>query len=122
MGLFSIDRSNYEGLRQLCDKSEKAIIEYDKLEVETKTTKHGQKLISKARSAMDRGTLTGFKTDKYIVELVELCALWETGVTLLTESPEESKKRIDEIEAAKAEELQRNDNASKGDIWDSLDK
>ena len=124
MGLFSIDRSHYEDLRNLCDKSEKALIEYNRLEdMDTaKMFKHGQKLISKARSGMDRGSLTGFKSKEYILELVELCALWETAVKLLTESPEESEKRFAEIKAEEDAELQRNDNATKGDIWDSLDK
>jgi ElaB/YqjD/DUF883 family membrane-anchored ribosome-binding protein len=123
MGLFSIDKSHYGDLRDLCDKTEKALIEYDKLDMDTaKQAKDGQKFISKSRLAMDRGTLTGFTSRDHIRQLVELCAFCETAVKLLTESPEESKKRIDEIRAEEDAELQRNDNATKGDIWDSLDK
>ena len=32
MGFFSFDKSNYEALRSICDKTEQAAIEYDKLE------------------------------------------------------------------------------------------
>ena len=123
MGFFSIDRSNYEALRELCDKTEKAAIEYDKLDMDTASqVKAGEKFIAKARASMDRGTLTGTKTLDNIRQLIDLCALYTTAVKLLNESPEESEIRINEIRAEEAAELQRNENAAKGDIWDSLDK
>ena len=123
MGFFSIDRSNYEALRELCDKTEKAAIEYDKLDMETASqVKAGEKFIAKARASMDRGTLTGTKTLDNIRQLIDLCTLYTTAVKLLNESPEESERRINEIRAEEAAELQRNENAAKGDIWDSLDK
>ena len=124
MGLFSIDRSHYEDLRNLCDKTEKVLIEYDKLEdLETaKQVKAGQKFISKARSAMDRGTLTGLKSVDYIRQLVDLYSMCATAVKLLNESPEESQRRLEKIRAEEDAELQRNENAAKGDIWDSLEK
>ena len=123
MGFFSIDRSNYEALRELCDKTEKAAIEYDKLDMDTASqVKAGEKFIAKARASMDRGTLTGTKTLDNIRQLIDLCALYTTAVKLLNESPEESEIRINEIRAEEAAEIQRNENAAKGDIWDSLDK
>ena len=124
MGLFSIDKSHYEDLRNLCDKTEKALIEYDKLEDldTTKQVKAGQKFISKARSAMDRGTLTGFKSQDYILQLIDLCSMCTVAVKLLNESPEEAHRRLAEIRAEEDAELQRNERAAKGDIWDSLDK
>jgi predicted PilT family ATPase len=123
MGFFSIDRSNYEALRELCDKTEKAAIEYDKLDMKTASqVKAGEKFIAKARASMDRGTLTGTKTLDNIRQLIDLCTLYTTAVKLLNESPEESERRINEIRAEEAAELQRNENAAKGDIWDSLDK
>ena len=123
MGFFSIDRSNYEALRELCDKTEKAAIEYDKLDMETASqVRAGEKFIAKARASMDRGTLTGTKTLDNIRQLIDLCTLYTTAVKLLNESPEESERRINEIRAEEAAELQRNENAAKGDIWDSLDK
>ena len=123
MGFFSIDRSNYEALRELCDKTEKAAIEYDKLDMKTASqVRAGEKFIAKARASMDRGTLTGTKTLDNIRQLIDLCTLYTTAVKLLNESPEESERRINEIRAEEAAELQRNENAAKGDIWDSLDK
>ena len=124
MGLFSIDKSNYEALRSICDKTEKVLIEYDKLEdlETTKQVKAGQKFISKARAAMDRGTLTGLKAFDNINQLVDLYAMCNTAVRLLNESPEESERRLNEMRAEEDAELQRNENAVKGDIWDSLDK
>ena len=123
MGFFSIDRSNYEALRELCDKTEKAAIEYDKLDMKTASqVKAGEKFIAKARASMDRGTLTGTNTLDNIRQLIDLCTLYTTAVKLLNESPEESERRINEIRAEEAAELQRNENAAKGDIWDSLDK
>ena len=123
MGFFSIDRSNYEALRELCDKTEKAAIEYDKLDMETASqVRAGEKFIAKARASMDRGTLTGTKTLDNIRQLIDLCTLYTTAVKLLNESPEESERRINEIRAEEAAELQRNEKAAKGDIWDSLDK
>jgi len=123
MGFFSIDRSNYEALRELCDKTEKAAIEYDKLDMKTASqVKAGEKFIAKARASMDRGTLTGTKTLDNIRQLIDLCTLYTTAVKLLNESPEESERKINEMRAEEAAELQRNENAAKGDIWDSLDK
>ena len=124
MGFFSFDKSNYEALRSICDKTEQAAIEYDKLDmIETaKQVKAGQKFIAKARASMDRGTLSGIKTLDYIQQLIDLCAHYTSSVKLLTESDEDFEKRIYEEKADKDAELQRNENAAKGDIWDSLDK
>ena len=103
--------------------TEKAAIEYDKLDMDTASqVKAGEKFIAKARASMDRGTLTGTKTLDNIRQLIDLCALYTTAVKLLNESPEESEIRINEIRAEEAAEIQRNENAAKGDIWDSLDK
>jgi hypothetical protein len=123
MGFFSFDKSNYEALRNICDKTEKASIEYDKLDMETAgQVKAGKKFIAKARAAMDRGTLSGTKTLDYIRQLVDLYAHYASSVKLLTESPEESERRINEMRAEEDAELHRNEEAAKGDIWDSLDK
>ena len=123
MGFFSFDKSNYEALRSICDTTEKASIEYDKLDMETAgQVKAGKKFIAKARASMERGTLTGTKTLDYIRQLIDLSAHYTSSVKLLTESPEESEKRINEMRAEEDSELQRNQGAAKGDIWDSLDK
>ena len=124
MGFFSFDKRNYEALRSICDKTEQAAIEYDKLDmIETaKQVKAGQKFIAKARASMDRGTLSGTKTLDYIQQLIDLCAHYTSSVKLLTESAEETVRKINEMRAEEAAELQRNENAAKGDIWDSLDK
>ena len=124
MGFFSFDKSNYEALRSICDKTEQASIEYDKLDMfETaKQVKAGQKFIAKARASMDRGTLSGTKTLDYIRQLIDLCAHYTSTVKLFTESDEDFEKRIYKEKADKEAEFQRNEKAAKGDIWDSLDK
>ena len=101
MGFFSFDKSNYEALRSICDKTEQAAIEYDKLDmIETaKQVKAGQKFIAKARASMDRGTLSGTKTLDYIQQLIDLCAHYTSSVKLLTESAEETVRKINEMRA-----------------------
>ena len=54
--------------------------------------------------------------------VLDLYAMCNTAVRLLNESPEESERRLNEMRAEEDAELQRNENAVKGDIWDSLDK
>jgi len=58
VGLFSFDRSHYESLRGLCEKTDKILIEYDKLDMDTaELVRTVRKMIIKAKSAMDRGDI-----------------------------------------------------------------